>query len=221
MEARLNELGISRFDQVARLSARDLAWLDSELGLGGRSLREGWLSQARELAGGRWRRRGARRDRDWSREREPRQEREPRSEREPRKEREPRAERQSAPEPAAKSEGGAQAAAVDSEMTEDEVEALKLLEEGYEPDLTVRPDVLLEAPTRGDKDDLKEIWGIGVKFEELLNDLGVYYFEQLAALKAQDLAWVDARLRFKGRAVRDRWIPQARAIVAQRQSEGD
>ena len=73
----------------------------------------------------------------------------------------------------------------------------------------------LEAP-RGTADDLKSIAGIGPKLEIVLNDLGIYHFDQIAAWSAAEIAWVDEYLKFKGRIARDQWIEQARML-----SEGD
>jgi NADH-quinone oxidoreductase subunit E len=48
--------------------------------------------------------------------------------------------------------------------------------------------------------------------EDLLNSLGIYYFRQVAGFSATDIAWVDSKLRFKGRIVRDRWVDQAKRL---------
>jgi NADH-quinone oxidoreductase subunit E len=74
-----------------------------------------------------------------------------------------------------------------------------------------RPD-LLEQP-QGNADDLKLIWGVGPKLEVMLNTLGIYHFKQIAAWNDMNLAWVDQHLgAFKGRAVRDNWIDQAKKL---------
>ena len=76
-----------------------------------------------------------------------------------------------------------------------------------------RPEALTAA--RGGKaDDLKLIKGIGPKLEVLCHRLGFFHFDQLAAWKADEVSWVDDNLEgFKGRVSRDRWVPQAKAIV--------
>lgn len=64
-------------------------------------------------------------------------------------------------------------------------------------------------------DDLKLIKGIGPKMEALCHRLGFYHFDQIAAWTPAELAWVDDNLEdFKGRASRDNWIGQARALAA-------
>ncbi|AEI94471.1 hypothetical protein [Roseobacter litoralis] len=75
-----------------------------------------------------------------------------------------------------------------------------------------RPAYLSDAPT-GTADDLKKISGVGPKLEQTLNELGVWHFEQVAQFKKKDIAWVDERLRFKGRIERDDWVGQAKALA--------
>jgi len=63
-------------------------------------------------------------------------------------------------------------------------------------------------------DDLKQIKGVGPKLETMLNDLGIYRFDQIAAFSEANLAWVDDKLTvFKGRPLRDDWVAQARALL--------
>jgi NADH-quinone oxidoreductase subunit E len=67
----------------------------------------------------------------------------------------------------------------------------------------------------GGADDLKIIKGIGPKLEELCHRLGYYHFDQIAAWTPAEVAWVDDNLEgFRGRVTRDRWVPQAQAIVS-------
>jgi NADH-quinone oxidoreductase subunit E len=71
----------------------------------------------------------------------------------------------------------------------------------------------LTAPRKAGADDLKIIQGIGPKLEALLRRLGFFHFDQLAAWTAAELAWVDDNLEgFKGRALREDWVGQARAL---------
>ncbi|UWQ94963.1 NADH-quinone oxidoreductase subunit E [Rhodobacteraceae bacterium M385] len=74
---------------------------------------------------------------------------------------------------------------------------------------------LLTAAREGGADDLKRISGVGPKLEGVLNDLGFYHFDQIAAWGPAEVAWVDARLKFKGRIERDDWISQAAAFAAE------
>jgi predicted flap endonuclease-1-like 5' DNA nuclease len=75
------------------------------------------------------------------------------------------------------------------------------------------PEFLKKA--RGGKaDDLKRIKGVGPKLEGVLNKLGVFHFDQIAAWKAKDVVVVDGRLNFKGRIKRDTWVKQAKLLAA-------
>ncbi len=62
-------------------------------------------------------------------------------------------------------------------------------------------------------DDLTRINGIGPKFAELLNGMGITQFAQLAAMTADYVRRLDEQAGFKGRASRDDWIGQARALA--------
>ncbi|WP_417205078.1 NADH-quinone oxidoreductase subunit E [Antarctobacter sp.] len=96
----------------------------------------------------------------------------------------------------------------------------------YEAPQTKSAPAAEAAPTAGDKpaglaaardgkpDDLKEIKGVGPKLEKLLNSLGFFHFDQVAAWTDKELAWVDDNLEgFKGRATRDEWVAQARDLA--------
>ena len=75
----------------------------------------------------------------------------------------------------------------------------------------------LKAARGGKPDDLKIILGIGPKLEILCHKLGFFHFDQLAAWTAAEIAWVDDNLEgFKGRVSRDKWVDQARVLVAGR-----
>jgi predicted flap endonuclease-1-like 5' DNA nuclease len=71
----------------------------------------------------------------------------------------------------------------------------------------------LAAPV-GAADDLKQISGVGPVLERKLNDLGIYHFWQIAGWSADEVAWVDGFLNFKGRIDRDEWIVQANKLAA-------
>ena len=71
----------------------------------------------------------------------------------------------------------------------------------------------LEAPRAGKANDLKRISGIGPKLEMVLNDLGIYHFDQIAAWSRAEIDWIDDYLQFKGRVDRDKWIGQAKKLT--------
>ncbi|WP_428646229.1 NADH-quinone oxidoreductase subunit E [Roseibium sp.] len=80
------------------------------------------------------------------------------------------------------------------------------------------PELLKEA--RGGKpDDLKKLKGVGPKLEATLNELGFYHFDQVAGWGAAEIAWVDSRLKFKGRIERDGWIEQAKILASGEDTE--
>ncbi|WP_366142872.1 endonuclease [Pseudooceanicola sp.] len=78
----------------------------------------------------------------------------------------------------------------------------------------------LSAARDGVADDLKRIKGVGPKLEILLNELGIYHFDQVAAWGADEVAWVDQNLKgFKGRVSRDGWVAQATTLAAGGETE--
>ncbi|MDG4893943.1 MAG: NADH-ubiquinone dehydrogenase [Mesorhizobium sp.] len=62
--------------------------------------------------------------------------------------------------------------------------------------------------------DLKAISGIGPKLEKVLNGLGIWTYEQIAAWTSQEIAWVEDYLSLAGRVGRDDWTAQAAALAA-------
>ena len=73
---------------------------------------------------------------------------------------------------------------------------------------------LFEAAREGKADDLKLIYGVGPKLEELLHKLGVYHYDQIASWNEMNLRWIDQHLgSFRGRAFRDKWIEQSSKLA--------
>lgn len=73
----------------------------------------------------------------------------------------------------------------------------------------------LSAARDGGADDLQRISGVGPKLEGVLNEMGFWHFDQIAKWGASEIAWVDARLKFKGRIERDNWVAQATEFAAE------
>ncbi|MGI9387161.1 MAG: NADH-quinone oxidoreductase subunit E, partial [Methyloligellaceae bacterium] len=80
-------------------------------------------------------------------------------------------------------------------------------------DEEAKPSGLSEARDR-QADDLKRISGVGQKIEGILNDLGIFHFDQIAEWTPENVAWIDDYLSFKGRIGREDWIGQAKILVA-------
>ena len=72
----------------------------------------------------------------------------------------------------------------------------------------------LSGPRKGQTaDDLKLLKGVGPGLEKVLNELGFYHFDQVAAWRKKEIEWVDSRLKFKGRIERDEWVKQAKVLA--------
>ncbi len=76
-----------------------------------------------------------------------------------------------------------------------------------------KPANLLTEARGGTPDDLKQISGVGPKLEGLLHENGVFHFDQIAAWNAEEIAYMDDKLSFKGRIERDDWISQASKLA--------
>jgi NADH-quinone oxidoreductase subunit E len=77
--------------------------------------------------------------------------------------------------------------------------------EGVAPKLLLKPE--------GKPDDLLLIKGIGPKLNQLLNSLGVWHYHQIINWTPAEVAWVNAKIDFKGRIQRERWQPQAAELM--------
>ena len=71
----------------------------------------------------------------------------------------------------------------------------------------------LTGPRDGVEDNLRQIKGIGPKIEATLHALGIYHFDQIAAWTKADMDRMDIQLGFRGRVVREQWVPQAQALA--------
>lgn len=78
---------------------------------------------------------------------------------------------------------------------------------------TAKPASVFLTKPKGTADDLTQIKGIGPKLSSALNDIGVFHFSQIAALKPADIAEINTKLRFNGRIEREDWISQAKALA--------
>jgi len=72
-----------------------------------------------------------------------------------------------------------------------------------------KPANLLKEARGGVADGLKRISGVGPALEKKLHANGIFHFDQVAAWNAEEIAYVDDQLSFKGRIERDEWLKQA------------
>jgi predicted flap endonuclease-1-like 5' DNA nuclease len=67
----------------------------------------------------------------------------------------------------------------------------------------------------GKADDLKLIWGVGPEIEKLLNQNGIYHFDQVSAWTKADLTWFDTMCKaFEGRVEWEKWVEQAKKLAS-------
>ncbi|MFQ6548033.1 50S ribosomal protein L21 [Aestuariibius sp. 2305UL40-4] len=82
---------------------------------------------------------------------------------------------------------------------------------------TSKPGNLLTEARDGQPDDLKKISGVGPALEKKLHDNGVFHYDQIMAWGAEEIAYMDDQLSFKGRIERDNWVEQATALAAEKE----
>ncbi|MDP3493185.1 MAG: hypothetical protein Q8R82_08720 [Hyphomonadaceae bacterium] len=74
---------------------------------------------------------------------------------------------------------------------------------------------LLASAAFGAGDDLELIDGVGPMLASLLNEVGVFYFWQVAEWTPEEIDWVESKLKhFRGRIRRDDWVGHARTLAA-------
>lgn len=71
--------------------------------------------------------------------------------------------------------------------------------------------ILMKRPTQFD--DLTRIWGVGAVNQNLLNQNGVFFFEQIANWNEQNVGKFNEVLSFKGRIEREQWVAQAKRLA--------
>ena len=71
----------------------------------------------------------------------------------------------------------------------------------------------IKTASQEDKDDLKQISGVGPFIEEKLNRLGIYSFEQIASMTQEQAEKINEAIEFfPGRIQRDDWVGQAKRL---------
>jgi len=80
-------------------------------------------------------------------------------------------------------------------------------------DVGSKPLLLTEA-REGGKDNLQLIKGVGKVLEGVLNETGIYHFDQIASLTDEEISWLDESMSFPGRIKRENWVEQAKELAA-------
>ena len=199
VQGRLKEMGLRRYEDLARLTPRDVKGLSETLGLDARISLENWIGQAQVLAEGGETYYSRRLDRGI-----------PVPET-----KEPTSAAAFAPAAAAPAAQPAPASSPPIPAAQGDFAHLR----------SVRSEALLgeegarAAPPSGETDDLKRIRGIGVLIEKKLNSLGILTYEQVANWTGADIDRISNILDFKGRIERENWIEQARILATGGQTE--
>ncbi len=79
--------------------------------------------------------------------------------------------------------------------------------------------ILLNQAREGEKDNLQLIKGVGNVLEKVLNDMGIYHFDQIANWTEEEISWIDKSLAFPGRIKRENWVEQAKILASGKTTE--
>ena len=71
----------------------------------------------------------------------------------------------------------------------------------------------LPRPRDGVRDDLRRIAGIGPLDVNVLNNLGIFHFDQIAALSEREVLWLENHAFQSGRIGREGWQEQASTLA--------
>ncbi len=86
-----------------------------------------------------------------------------------------------------------------------------------QPDTATRRILDEDTSSGDDKDDLQQIKGVGPAIEKTLNELGIFYYNQIAEMSEYEIDRVAQRLKgFRSRIYRQDWIGQARDLHYQK-----
>jgi len=207
IQKQLKDLGIRRFQEVARLTATDVKGINDTLGLKGRIEQENWIGQAQILATGGETYYSRRRDRGVPI---------------------PDAVEPAALAPTAAAPPAPAKPAPPAPAPVAPAPATATAEPRSAADISnlrsVRSEALVGDAPRGSRpwsevDDLKRIRGIGVLIEKKLNSQGITHYEQVANWTGADIERISRILDFKGRIERENWIEQARILATGGQTE--
>lgn len=102
---------------------------------------------------------------------------------------------------------------IEEPKTEPVKEKLALSEDEKSARLDVIKNIMGEA-NADSKDDLKQISGVGPKYEQTLNDIGIYNFDQVSKMTPEAIKAIEEITQyFPGRIERDDWIGQATKLM--------
>ena len=198
--ARLNGLGISRFDEIAAWMRADVERIERTLGQRGRVARENWIEQAQVLAKGGQTFYSTRRARGEGSTAVPTPD-----------EGEPAPPASSAALPRPMSRVGVSAVVIAPAQSPGAAEPPMVAERAAfaREGATAVPIRPAEAPAR---DNLQRIGGITVEIEERLNALGVSRYSEIAQWSPAAVERIDRELGTQGRISRENWIEQAQIL---------
>jgi predicted flap endonuclease-1-like 5' DNA nuclease len=81
------------------------------------------------------------------------------------------------------------------------------------PAIAPQKPATLSAARNGAPDDFTLIENVSPMQQTMLNAIGIYHFDQIAAWSPANVAWVDRYFRLRGRATEEEWVEQAAELA--------
>jgi predicted flap endonuclease-1-like 5' DNA nuclease len=100
-----------------------------------------------------------------------------------------------------------------SEALLDRLEKVDAEADAHESADGMQQPLALTKPVEGRSDDLTRIGGVDPQIQDMLNKIGIFHFDQIAAWTDSHAAWVGQHIGAPGRVQREGWVKQAAVLV--------
>ena len=74
--------------------------------------------------------------------------------------------------------------------------------------------LILTTPRQSGRDNFLKIRGINSEIMQMLNDLGIYHFDQISNWNNKNCDWVEELLHLQGRIRAEQWVDQAKILAS-------
>lgn len=79
--------------------------------------------------------------------------------------------------------------------------------------------LILSTPRQSGRDNFLKIRGIDETTMKLLNETGIYHFDQVSKWNTKNCAWIEEYLHFHGRIRKEKWVEQAKILAEGNETE--
>lgn len=79
--------------------------------------------------------------------------------------------------------------------------------------------LILSTPRQSGRDNFLKIRGIDEGTMEILNEAGIYHFDQISKWNTKNCSWVEETLLLHGRIRKEKWVEQAKILAEGNETE--